>query len=146
MANKNIFKSLIGKILPNANARNQAGGKAYKREPRHALAQYVATGCLNNTFYVDAQAQLDAVLKLCDSVEPEFVAKSAIYSRERGLMKDMPALLLAWLGKHDVKLFSRVFGRVIDNGKLLRNVVQVLRSGVTGRKSLGTAPRRAVRN
>ena len=36
-----------------------------------------------------------------------------------------------------------VFPRVIDNGKMLRNFVQIVRSGVVGRRSLGTAPKRA---
>ena len=31
-----------------------------------------------------------------------------------------------------------------DNGRMLRNFVQILRSGQTGRKSLGTAPKRLV--
>ena len=36
-----------------------------------------------------------------------------------------------------------VFPRVIDNGKMLRNFVQIVRSGVIGRKSFGSAPKRA---
>ena len=145
MANKSLFKSLVGKLMPRANTRNEAGGKAYKREPRFALAQYAATGCLNGTFYADAETQLDEVLEICVKVEPEFVAKTAIFAREQGFMKDMPALLLATLAKRDVKLFARAFGRVVNSGKMLRNVVQVLRSGVTGRKSLGTAPKREIK-
>jgi 60 kDa SS-A/Ro ribonucleoprotein len=39
-------------------------------------------------------------------------------------------------------LLRAVFDRVIDDGKMLRNFVQVLRSGVTGRKSLGTVPKK----
>jgi 60 kDa SS-A/Ro ribonucleoprotein len=35
------------------------------------------------------------------------------------------------------------FPRVIDNGKMLRNFVQIVRSGAIGRKSFGTAPKRA---
>ena len=35
---------------------------------------------------------------------------------------------------------------MIDNAKMVRNFVQMIRSGVTGRKSLGTAPRRMVRD
>jgi len=31
--------------------------------------------------------------------------------------------------------------RVINNGKMLRNFVKIVRSGVAGRKSLGTAPK-----
>jgi len=33
---------------------------------------------------------------------------------------------------------------VIDNGKMLRNFVQIMRSGATGRKSLGTRPKKLV--
>jgi 60 kDa SS-A/Ro ribonucleoprotein len=33
----------------------------------------------------------------------------------------------------------------VDNGKMLRNFVQIVRSGAAGRKSLGTAPKRLVR-
>ena len=60
-------------------------------------------------------------------------------------MKDMPALLAAVLAARDVRLLERVFDRVIDTPRMLRTFVQIVRSGVTGRKSLGTAPRRAIR-
>jgi 60 kDa SS-A/Ro ribonucleoprotein len=39
-----------------------------------------------------------------------------------------------------------VFEQVIDSGKMLRNFVQILRSGATGRKSLGSQPKRLVQN
>lgn len=71
----------------------------------------------------------------------DFVAKTAIYARERGHMKDMPALLLASLATRDVAVFARAFPRVVDNGKMLRNVV-ILRSGQVGRKSLGSRPKK----
>ncbi len=60
-------------------------------------------------------------------------------------MKDMPALLCAWLSTRDARLHEAVFTKVIDNARMLRNYVQILRSGVVGRKSLGTAPKRLVR-
>ena len=56
-------------------------------------------------------------------------------------MKDMPAALAATLAVWDTALLAQVFGRVIDNGKMLRNFVQIVRSGAMGRKSLGSAPR-----
>jgi 60 kDa SS-A/Ro ribonucleoprotein len=37
-----------------------------------------------------------------------------------------------------------VFDRVIDDGRMLRNFVQIMRSGQVGRKSLGTLPKRLV--
>ena len=95
MANPTLFRSLVGALMPKAAARNEAGGPAFTLPPQHALAQYAATGCLNTTFYANAGDQLDRVLELSGRVTPEFVAKTAVYCRERGYMKDMPALLLA---------------------------------------------------
>lgn len=144
MANKTLFKSLVGKLIPAANAVNEASGPAYALESKQALAQYVSTGCLNSTFYASAEDQLKKVLALCDKVEPAFIAKTAIYCRERGFMKDMPALLCAVLSVKDATLLRQVFDRVIDDGHMIRNFVQILRSGVVGRKSLGTAPKKLV--
>src|SRR5919205_1398919 len=106
MANKNLFKSLAGKLVPAADARNEHGAPAYALTPKQALAQYAATGCLGATFYAGAGEQLARALELCEKVEPEFVAKTAVYARERGFMKDMPALLLAVLASKDVRLLA----------------------------------------
>src|SRR5947209_6246796 len=100
---------------------------------------------MNHTFYTSAEEQLAKVLELCAQVEPEFIAKAAVFCRERGFMKDMPALLCAVLSVRDRALLAKVFPRVVDNGKMLRNFVQIMRSGAVGRKSLGTQPKRLVR-
>jgi 60 kDa SS-A/Ro ribonucleoprotein len=144
MANKALFNTQLAG-LPKTDARNAHGAAAYALPPKHALAQYAATGCLGATFYADAEAQLDAVIDLCGRVDDLFIARTAVYARERGHMKDMPALLCALLAKRDVALLERVFPRVVDNGKMLRNFVQIVRSGAAGRRSLGSAPRRMVR-
>jgi 60 kDa SS-A/Ro ribonucleoprotein len=60
-------------------------------------------------------------------------------------MKDMPALLLASVSRRDPMLMDRAFDRVIDSPRMLRTFVQIVRSGATGRKSLGSAPKRCVR-
>jgi 60 kDa SS-A/Ro ribonucleoprotein len=144
MANKNLFGSIAGKLLPQPEAVNEANGPAYALAPKHALAQYVATGCLNATFYASAEEQLSTTLALCGEVDSEFIARTAIFSREQGRMKDAPALLCAVLAGRDTRLLETIFPRVIDNAKMLRNFVQMIRSGVTGRKSLGSAPKRMV--
>jgi 60 kDa SS-A/Ro ribonucleoprotein len=145
MANTALFRSLVGALITKADARNEAGGPAFTLPPKHALAQYAATGCLNTTFYATAESQLDRVLDLCGQVPPEFVAKTAVYCREHGYMKDMPALLLASVSRRDPKLMDHVFDRVVDSPRMLRTFVQIVRSGATGRKSLGSAPKRCVR-
>src|SRR4029453_1518449 len=140
MASKNLFKTVAGKLLPKTDALNEHLAPAYALSPKAQLAQYAATGCLNHTFYADADEQLAKVIELCKGLDAEFIAKAAIYARERGFMKDMPALLCAILSVKDVKTLARVFSRVIDNGKMLRNFTQIVRSGGAGAKSFGAGP------
>jgi len=146
MANKTLFKSLAGLFVRAADTTNEAGGVAYSLSPKAALAQYAATGCLNATFYASAEDQLQTILNLCrlTEVEPEFIARLALYARTKGQMKDVPALLCAVLSIRGPGLMAEVFDRVIDDGRMLRNFVQIMRSGVVGRKSLGTLPKRLV--
>jgi 60 kDa SS-A/Ro ribonucleoprotein len=145
MASKQLFQTIFGGLIPKADTINEELAPAYKLSPKQALAQYATTGCFNHTFYASAGTQLERVLELCDAVEPEFVAQVAIYARHIAYMKDMPALLCAWLASRSPELHEKAFARVIDNAKMLRNYVQIVRSGVTGRKSLGTVPKRLVR-
>jgi len=145
MANKTLFASLRDALIPQTDTVNSESAPAYALAPKQALAQYAATGCFGRTFYATADEQLTRVLELCDAVDAEFVARVAIYSRTQSFMKDMPALLCAWLSARDARLHEAVFTRVIDNARMLRTYVQILRSGVVGRKSLGSAPKRLVR-
>lgn len=143
MANKNLFRSFLGKLF-GADTTNEAGGVAYSRSNEQLLAQFAATGCLRDTFYADADVQLKELTGAAFGADPVFVAKTAVFAREQGLMKDTPALLCAVLAFRDTALLARVFERVCDNGKMVRNFVQIVRSGQIGRKSLGTAPKRLV--
>ena len=145
MANKSVFATMVGRLLPAASDRNAHGAPAHAYAPRHDLAQLTCTGTLGETFYQSAEAELDRVLALAEAVEVRFLAQAAIHARRTGHMKDMPAVLLAVLARRDPVLFRAAFGRVVDSGKMLRTFVQVVRSGRTGRKSLGTAPKAMVR-
>ena len=146
MANKSVFASIKGRLLPATNTQNAAGAPAYRYSDAHALAQVAMTGTFGATYYQDPMQELSRTLKLANKVDPSFLAQTAVYTRKSGHMKDMPAVLLAVLAGRDPILFQRVFGRVVDNGKMLRTFVQIMRSGQTGRKSLGSAPKRMVAN
>ena len=143
--NKNIFGTHT--VAPIADTYNEAGGKAYSLPAKEALAQFASTGTFNNTFYASGQDQMDKVQKLIVQVDSEFLAKLAVYSRKEGYMKDMPAFMVASLAARPdgAEYFDRVFPMVIDNGKMLRNFVQIMRSGVTGRKSLGSKSKRLIK-
>ena len=145
MANSSLFPSIRGKLLPATTTCNDAGAPAYELSPKAALARLAATGCLSRTFYASAETQLDRVLDLAGQVEVDFIAQTALYARRKGFMKDLPALLCAVLATRDLDRLTEVFPQVIDNGRMLRNFVQIIRSGVTGRKSLGSAPKRLIR-
>lgn len=137
MANKKIFAS-------QAHTTNHAGGKAFEKSDEQALVQFVMTGTFNDTFYVSGESQLSEVLARANRVPEEFLAKLAIYARTSGHMKDTPALLCALLVARGSDYSELVFKRVIDNARMLRNFVQMLRSGAVGRKSLGSRGKRLV--
>lgn len=136
MASRTLFKSVSNNA---ASSKNEAGGVCYNFKDEHALAQYVVTGCFNDTFYASAGEQLDKVKSLLSGIKSEFIAKTAVYAHESGKMKDMPAYLLAELcNRRENVLVGKIFNRIITNAKMLCNFVQIVRSGQTGRKSFGT--------
>ena len=145
MANKSIF-SAVSRMLPKADTLNRAGAPAFAYDASHALAQIAMTGTFNAGFYGGGETQLQDLLKAANEVDAEFLALTAVYARRNGRMKDTPAVLLAILSVRDTVLFHRVFDRVVDNGKMLRNFVQIMRSGGVGRTSLGTAAKRRVQD
>jgi 60 kDa SS-A/Ro ribonucleoprotein len=144
MANKGLFASAVAKLFPAADAVNRQGSIAYAYGPEHKLAQLAVTGAFGDTFYASAETQLSDVFQALDHVDPLFAAKAAIYARKSGKMKDMPALITAWLTVADPDLAVTVFDRVIDNGRMLRSFVQIMRSGQVGRTSLGSRPKKLV--
>lgn len=144
---KSLKKSFVSaKVTKVTDTVNNAGGKAYSLSDKAALAQLAMTGCFGGTYYTSDKDQLKRVLELANKVEPAFIAKLAIYAREKGLMKDMPAVLAAVVAGKDSDLLNQIFSRVVDSPKMLRNFVQVIRSGATGRKSLGTRPKKLIQD
>jgi 60 kDa SS-A/Ro ribonucleoprotein len=143
MPNKHPFG--FAGTAPRPDTSNEAGDPASAPSPEHLLAEYAVTGVLHGTFYATDEEQLAKAASLASAVRPELVAKTAVYCRPHGRMKDVPVLLVAWLASHDVELMLRVFPRVIDDARTLRTFVAIVRSGITGRKSFGSAPKRALR-
>jgi 60 kDa SS-A/Ro ribonucleoprotein len=148
MANKGLFASAVAKLLPQSalvpDAVNREAAPAYVYGPEAKLAQLAATGTLADSFYATAEQHLAEALEAARGCDPAFVAKAAVYARQVGAMKDMPALLAAYLTVAEPDLAVRVFGRVVDTGRMLRSYVQILRSGQVGRTSLGSRPKRLV--
>jgi 60 kDa SS-A/Ro ribonucleoprotein len=140
------------KPTPVVNTFNKAGGTAYQMSDEQALAQLVCTGALGDTFYISAEQQLDDLLSVASRCSATYLAQAAIYGRQHAFMKDTPAILLACLAslsKVDDRareILRKTFFQVVDNTRMLRNFVQIIRSGKTGRRSLGTLPKKLVAN
>lgn len=151
-SNKSVKKTnnvATVKVTRVTDTKNNAGGSAYELPEKSALAQLAMTGCFNGTYYTSAEDQLKKTLELANKIatyDLQFIAKLAIYSREQGLLKDMPAVLTAIVAGKDSELLSQIFSKTIDSPKMLRNFVQIIRSGATGRKSLGTRPKKLIQN
>ena len=83
MANKNLFASYVGKLLPRANAKNRAGAPAYSLDARHQLAQLAMTGTLSRDVLRQRASAARRRDGACRKLEPAFVAKAAIYARQK---------------------------------------------------------------
>lgn len=146
MVNKTLFKTKRNSVLP-ANVVNAAGGVAYSLSDEHALCQYVVTGTFNGVFYASAGEQLEKVQTLVKGVDSVLIAQAAVYGHQTAKMKDVPAYLLAVLAaRQETELLAQVFDRIVTNMKMLCNFVQIMRSGVTGRKSFGTSIKKLIQN
>jgi 60 kDa SS-A/Ro ribonucleoprotein len=125
---------------------NNSGQNAYELTASQALAQLAVTGIYKDALVANG-LETSTLLGLAEKCDPEFVAKVAIYSRNSAFMKDAPALLTAWLScQGHTELVKKIFPRVINNTKMLRNYVNYLRGGGLGRKSLGSAPKKLIQN
>ena len=70
MANKSVFASMKGRLLPAASAKNLAGAPAYAYDDAHALAQVAMTGTFGQTFYQDPMQELSRTLELAGKPDP----------------------------------------------------------------------------
>lgn len=148
MANKNIFKPAKGRNnVKAADTLNEAGGKAYNMDPKEALAQMVSTGTISNTFYASSGEQLEMIKDLASKCSSKFLLKLAYCARHAAWMKDTPALLLAIIaGRKDYpENYDEVFIKTLDNGRMIRNFVQMILSGQLGRTNMGSRPKRLLK-
>ena len=69
---------------------NLAGGQAYSQSNELALVSLLLTSFVNDQFYRNAQSSLDELRKLSEKVkDKEFVAKAAIFARDRFGMRSI---------------------------------------------------------
>jgi hypothetical protein len=96
--------------------KNHAGEKAYKMTPQLELYTAVVTSTLTNKFYENSGERVKRIRQLIAKNDSLFVAKLAVYVREKMNLRSMPLVLaieLAKIHKGD-DLISRLVARVIQ--------------------------------
>jgi hypothetical protein len=95
---------------------NHAGASAYKMTPAQELYAAVVTATLSDKFYETGNGRLVRLRALVAQNDPIFVAKLAIYARERMHLRSVPLVLAIELAKihRGDDLLSRLIGRVIQ--------------------------------
>jgi len=107
--------------------KNYEGAKAYKLTPELELYSAVVTSTLNPKFYEPTETGnvLPRLMSLIKKVSPEFVAKLAIYTREKMYLRTIPLVLavkLAKIHKGD-NLVSRLVERIIQRADEITEIL-----------------------
>jgi len=95
---------------------NYEGAVAYSLTPELELYSAVVTSMLSNKFYESESDNLERIQKLIHKVSPEFVAKLAIYAREKMYLRSIPLVLVTELAKihNGDNLVSKAVSRVVS--------------------------------
>jgi len=104
---------------------NHEGAEAYTMPTEFELYSMVCTTVLDNQFYRKADTMMDRMRELIGKVDPEFVAKLAVYAREKMYLRTVPLVLtveLAKIHKGD-DLVSRMTERVIQRADELYEIL-----------------------
>ena len=78
---------------------NYEGEKAYKMTPEMELYTAVVTSALSDKFYESNDERMERIAALIRQVDPQFVAKLAVYTRTQMNLRSIPMLLIVELAK-----------------------------------------------
>lgn len=95
---------------------NFAGGTSYMLSPTYALYSAAVTSLLHDTYYETGSERLARLQDLIAQNDPMFVAKLAVYAREKMYLRTMPIVLVVELCKHQSgnSLVRKTLRRIIQ--------------------------------
>jgi hypothetical protein len=109
----------------NHQVTNYENAPAYKLSPEWHLYASVVTSSLSDKFYETASERLEMIWHLIRKTDPLFVARLAIYAREKMHLRSIPLVLAVELAKvHSgdslvSRMTSRIIGRADEITELL---------------------------
>lgn len=119
------FNSLRKLFAPDAI--NRMGEECFTLSDRESLVSRVMTTFLSaeGSYYEKGNQEMEEILSLIDRVDPEFVAKLALYVRNEGNLRSVSHLLAARLAKYvsgkewAKRFYSRIVVRPDDISEIL---------------------------
>ncbi|QNH63676.1 TROVE domain-containing protein [Hymenobacter sediminicola] len=95
---------------------NHEGAAAFTLTPEVELYAAVATAALSDQFYESAETRLVRLRELVAQCEPVFVARLAVYARERMYLRSVPLVLAVELARQHRgnSLVSRLVARIVQ--------------------------------
>jgi len=111
----------------NTEVTNKANGQAFKVENELELYSAVCTALMNEFSYEKSDERLERIKTLISKVDPAFVAKLAVYAREKMNLRTIPLILsveLAKIHKND-NLVSSTVSRVIQRADELAEILAI---------------------
>jgi len=128
---------------------NYEGEKAWKLTPEMELYTLVCTASLQKKFYTDEDECIDRLRELIKKVPAEFVAKLAIYAREKMYLRSIPLVLTVELCKicKNPKLIENLTERIIQRADELTEILAYFQEANKrkGTKKLGKLPHSLMR-
>lgn len=119
---------------------NHEGGQAYKMDSALELYSRVCTASLQNKFYESADKAVASIRGLIAKCDPVFVAKLAVYAREKMYLRSVPLVLAVELAKvhRGDDLVKRMITRVIQRPDEITEILSyyAVANGRNGQKKL----------
>jgi len=105
--------------------KNLAGGQSFSLSPEMDLYSRVCTMGLSNKFYKSESDQMIELVELIKRNTPSFVAKLAVYAREKMYLRSIPLVLAVELAKihSGDQLVSRTVSRVIKRADEITEIL-----------------------
>lgn len=121
--------------------KNHEGATAWSLTPELELYTAVVTASLSNSFYEKQDERVERIASLVAKVDPEFVAKLAVYTRNVMNLRSIPLLLVVELAKvhSGDDLVSRTVEKVVQRADEIMELLTCYqwRNPSSGIKKLG---------
>ncbi|NIG53891.1 TROVE domain-containing protein [Chitinophaga sp. Cy-1792] len=100
----------------NGGVTNHEGFKAYALNTEMELYSSVVTSSLSDQFYESGAERMDRIKALLQEADPAFIAKLAVYAREKMYLRSIPMALTVELAKRHKgdALVSKTVARVVQ--------------------------------